>query len=115
MVDDDSSFRKVVRELLEAERLVVVGEAADGSEAVRLAQSLQPDCVILDLKMPVMDGETALGRIKVSCPNTDVIALSNLEWETRVGPVPDAALTKDSLELLPAVIQTLAADRRQQA
>ena len=115
LVDDDSSFRRVVRNLLEEALFDVVAEAADGAEAVRLAEQLQPDCVILDLKMPVMDGDAALAQIKASCPNTDVIALSTLEWQTRVGPAPDAALTKDSIEMLPVLIETLAADRQDSA
>ena len=115
VADDDASFRKVVRDLLEEARFEVVGEAADGAEAVRLAQDLQPDCVILDRKMPVMDGENALAAIKARCPDTDVVALSTLEWETRIGLAPDAALTKDSMEMLPVLIETLAADRQEQA
>lgn len=114
VADDDPSFRKVVRDLLEEALFEVVGEAVDGAEAVRLAEDLQPDCVILDMKMPVMDGESALAGIKASCPHTDVIALSTLEWETRIGPAPDAALTKDSMEMLPVLIETLAADRQEQ-
>lgn len=115
VADDDASFRQLVRMLMEDDSTFeVVGEASDGQEAVDLASSLQPHCVILDMKMPVMDGDTALAMIKDSCPHTDVIALSGGPWTARVGPPPDAALEKGGgrwMEMLPVLVEMLATNR----
>src|SRR5437660_1683704 len=86
LVDDLSDIRLVMRLLLEADgRAEVVGEAADGAEAVRLAGELHPDAVVLDLRMPGMDGVTALPLIRDAAPGTVVVALSALP----VGPAAD--------------------------
>ncbi|MBV9412912.1 MAG: response regulator [Acidimicrobiia bacterium] len=89
LVDDLSDIRLVMRLLLEADgRAEVVGEAADGAEAVRLAAVLQPDAVVLDLRMPGMDGVAALPLIRDASPGTVVVALSALP----VGPMTDRAI-----------------------
>lgn len=89
LVDDLSDIRLVMRLLLEADgRAEVVGEAADGEEAVRLAGELHPDAVVLDLRMPGMDGVTALPLIRGASPGTVVVALSALP----VGPMTDRAV-----------------------
>ena len=89
LVDDLSDIRLVMRLLLEADgRAEVVGEAADGSEAVRLASELNPDAVVLDLRMPGMDGVSALPLIRAASPGTVVVALSALP----VGPSTDRAV-----------------------
>jgi DNA-binding NarL/FixJ family response regulator len=54
----------------------VVGEAEDGAEAIRLAQALQPDIVLLDLAMPRVNGLEALRRIKAERPETKVIIVT---------------------------------------
>ena len=64
IVDDDVLIRAGLRAIIAAEPdLDVVGEAADGASAVRLAQELRPDLVILDVKMPVLDGLSAAEQI----------------------------------------------------
>jgi two-component system chemotaxis response regulator CheB len=64
VVDDSGFFRRRVKAMLEADpRLEVVGEAADGAEAVELAAKLKPDVITMDIEMPVMDGITATKRI----------------------------------------------------
>jgi CheY-like chemotaxis protein len=89
LVDDLSDIRLVMRLLLEADgRAEVVGEAADGAEAVRLAGELRPDAVVLDLRMPGMDGVAALPLIRDAAPGTVVVALSALP----VGPTTDQAI-----------------------
>jgi len=115
LADDDASFRRTLRILLEdPAAFEVVGEAEDGAQAVELAIALQPHSVILDMAMPVMDGDSALALIKSSCPHTDVIALSVDPWVTRKGPPPDAALEKGAgtwMDKLPTLIELLALDR----
>jgi CheY-like chemotaxis protein len=56
VVDDHPSFRKTARMLLESEGFEVVGEAADGAAAIEAASSLRPDVVLLDIKLPDIDG-----------------------------------------------------------
>jgi DNA-binding NarL/FixJ family response regulator len=63
LVEDHALFRRGLRELLETAGLNVVGEAADGVNAVRLARELSPDVVIMDLHMPRMDGIDATSEI----------------------------------------------------
>ncbi|GGM19813.1 DNA-binding response regulator [Micromonospora sonchi] len=64
LVDDQPLVRAGIRMLLDAEAdLTVVGEASDGAEAVRLARDLQPDVVLMDVRMPGVDGVTATGEI----------------------------------------------------
>ena len=63
IAEDEALIRLDLKEMLEEEGYEVVGEAGDGEQAVRLAQELQPDLVILDVKMPVLDGISAAERI----------------------------------------------------
>ena len=64
IADDHLIVRQGLRLILEtAEDLELVGEAADGAEAVRLAGALQPDVVLMDLRMPGMDGLAAIERL----------------------------------------------------
>ncbi len=63
IADDEAVIRLDLKEMLEEEGYDVVGEAADGEEACRLAHELRPDLVVLDVKMPVLDGISAASRI----------------------------------------------------
>ena len=63
IAEDEALIRLDLREMLEEEGYEVVGEAGDGETAVRLAQELRPELVILDVKMPVLDGIAAAERI----------------------------------------------------
>ncbi|MCK8681755.1 MULTISPECIES: response regulator [Streptomyces] len=63
IAEDEALIRLDLKEMLEEEGYTVVGEAGDGARAVELAQELRPDLVILDVKMPVLDGISAAERI----------------------------------------------------
>lgn len=77
IADDRQQVRQELRAILPlAGEIEVVAEAANGLEAARLAESLRPDVVLLDLQMPVMDGYAAARRIKAVCPGCRVIALT---------------------------------------
>lgn len=77
IADDRQQVRQELRAILPlAGNIEVVGEAADGLEAVRLAAALQPQAVLLDLQMPVMDGYQAAAQIKAICPACRLIALT---------------------------------------
>lgn len=80
IADDHTVVRKGTRQILEQEPdLEVVGEAANGEEAVHLVDSLNPDIAILDIAMPVMDGIEATKRIKSNYPDTAILILSAYE------------------------------------
>lgn len=79
IADDHSVVRQGLKMFLGLDpELEVVGEAADGDEAVRKAKELQPDVVLMDLLMPKMDGITATATIRRSQPDTEVIALTSV-------------------------------------
>ncbi|HEX6478056.1 MAG TPA: response regulator transcription factor [Ktedonobacteraceae bacterium] len=94
IVDDHSVVRRGLRMFLKQDpELEVVGEAANGDEAVRLVRQLQPDIVLMDLLMPVMDGIAATALIRRELPDTEVIALTSvLEDASVVGAVRAGAI-----------------------
>ena len=79
LVEDDAETRGMLRELLEGEAIVVVGEAGNGSEAILLAEEHEPDVLVMDLRMPVMHGIEATQIIASSHPSTRVVILSSFE------------------------------------
>lgn len=76
LVDDHQIVRQGLRLLLEREGFDVVGEAADGHEAVDLAQRLQPDVAVLDFVMPLLNGLDASLQIRRESPHTKTILLT---------------------------------------
>ena len=85
IADDHTLFRKGIASLLnEDERISVVGEAADAKEAIQLAQSLRPDIVILDLKLPKMNGIDAAREIMQRFPRVKVLFLTGLDSDNHV-------------------------------
>src|SRR5512132_3567559 len=77
LADDHAVVRDGLRALLEAQSgIEVVGDVANGREAVRQAQKLQPDVVIMDIAMPDLNGIEATLQIQDTCPSTQVLILS---------------------------------------
>lgn len=77
VADDLPEIRTLVRTNLEFDgRFDVVGEAANGLEAVEMVNALNPDVVVLDLAMPEMDGLAAISKIRQSSPGTRILVLS---------------------------------------
>jgi len=77
IVDDSPQVRQELHTLLPlAGDIEIVGEAADGLEAIRLAQALRPEVVLMDLEMPVLDGYEATWQIKAGLPSCRVVALT---------------------------------------
>jgi NarL family two-component system response regulator YdfI len=77
IADDHDVVRDGLRLILEAEDdFVVVGEAANGAEAVRLCSELNPQVVLMDLRMPGMDGLTAIKHIRQQQPDTNIVILT---------------------------------------
>ena len=85
IAEDEALIRLDLKEMLEEEGYQVAGEAADGEQAVELAASLRPDLVILDVKMPVLDGISAAERIAAEhlCPVVILTAFSQRELVER--------------------------------
>ena len=79
VVDDNAGFRESLLSLLEAGNLQVVGEAGSGAEALGLVRSLSPDVVLMDVRMPTMDGIEATRLLKADFPDLGVVALSGHE------------------------------------
>jgi len=94
IADDHSVVRQGLKMFLGLDpELEVVGEAANGEEAVRKAAELRPDVVLMDLLMPKMDGVTATATIRRAQPDTEVIALTSvLEDATVVAAVRAGAI-----------------------
>jgi DNA-binding NarL/FixJ family response regulator len=84
VADDHSLFRDGLVSLLEAAGYTVVGQAGDGQSAVEQALNLQPDLVLLDLHMPIMNGLEALRQIKEKQPATHVVMLTVSDDETHL-------------------------------
>jgi DNA-binding NarL/FixJ family response regulator len=85
IADDHALLRSGLRALFESvEGIEIVGEARDGREAVKLAEQLQPDVVVMDIQMPEMDGIEATRRLAVSAPATVVLVLTMHEDDESV-------------------------------
>jgi DNA-binding NarL/FixJ family response regulator len=94
LVDDHAMVRRGMRDFLGLHAdLAIVGEAADGAEAVRQVEALRPDVVVMDLMMPVMDGIAATAAIKGAHPATEVVALTSFIEDERVVEALSAGAT----------------------
>jgi two-component system nitrate/nitrite response regulator NarL len=75
-VDDHSFFGEGLRGMVEADGMIVVGEASEGAEAIALARSEAPDVAVIDLNMPGVGGMRAVSQILAANPQTQVVVLS---------------------------------------
>jgi DNA-binding NarL/FixJ family response regulator len=77
LADDDAAFLESLRPLIEQQHeLTVVGNASNGLDAIELADVLAPDAVVIDLHMPLVDGVTAVARLRKDHPHLCLIALT---------------------------------------
>lgn len=103
IADDQTLFREGIKDLLENEKAIeVIGEAADGQEALRLVKKLRPNVILLDIKLPHMDGIEATRQIHRDCPNTNVLILSSFEDEAHVMEAIQAGANGYLSKMLPA-------------
>jgi len=118
LVDDDREFLESLRPLIEHQPvLTVAGTAENGLDAIELADELDPDAVVIDLHMPVVDGVTAVARLRKDHPNLCLIALTGdpaPELHRAVSEAgADAVLMKG--DLVDSLVQRLRAVRAAQA
>jgi DNA-binding NarL/FixJ family response regulator len=111
IADDNGLFRSALDVILAAEPEVrVVGRATDGEEAVRMVAELEPDVVLMDLSMPVLDGFLATQRILEESPGTRVLVLTGSPERTDMERAEAAGaagyVTKDRIasELVAAIL-----------
>ena len=85
IADDQTLFRSGLARLLDSDdRVAVVGEAVDGNDAVKIALALKPDVVLMDVKMPNLDGVEACRRIVTENPKIKVLMLTTFEADNHV-------------------------------
>jgi len=113
LADDHVIVRQGLKALLEREHFEVAGEASDGREAVRLAATLKPDLILLDVAMPLLNGMDATREILKSTPGRKIILLTMYAEDhyvleaLRAGAVGFVVKTRASGELLEAIREVL--------
>ena len=110
IVDDDARFRRFVKGILSNEPdIVVVGEAADGQEAIIKAKELKPDLVLMDVRMHKLNGLQATRQLKEEMPELKIIILTLYDFEeyreaaTAAGVVDYILKKSINGELIPAI------------
>jgi DNA-binding NarL/FixJ family response regulator len=114
IADDHRGFRELLQLMLsQRDDVEVVGAAADGEQAVRLAEDLQPDVVLMDITMPALDGFEATRRIRGRQPDVTVLMLSGSAAARDVEEARAAGaagyLTKSRISEIPEALAALAA------
>jgi len=119
IAEDDDAFLDALETVLELnDGVVVAGRARNGEEAVELAGRLDPDLVVMDIEMPVLDGVEATRILHERMPDVPVVAISGHDYEERVLEIRHAGASdyvrKARLEEeLPAVVAALLSGQRQ--
>jgi two-component system, NarL family, nitrate/nitrite response regulator NarL len=115
IADDHRLFAEALEAILAMdERIAVVGRAGDGGEAVRLASELQPDVVLMDLHMPVLDGIDAVREIRARRTDACILMLTGSNARADVERAREAGaagyVTKDRVaaELISAIVEIAA-------
>ena len=115
LADDDVGFLETLQTLIEHEQgLAVVGTATNGLEAIELVDELEPQAAVLDLHMPLLDGVSAVARLRRDHPSICLIAVTgdkapDLHQAVKESGA-DEVLLKD--ELMDELVKTLASSRR---
>jgi DNA-binding NarL/FixJ family response regulator len=106
IADDDAAFLHSLEQLIDSQpELMVTGVAGDGLAAIELAERLDPDAVVLDLHMPLLDGVTAAARLRCDHPSLCLIALTGdaapeLHNAVREAGADEVLLKSELLEVL---------------
>jgi DNA-binding NarL/FixJ family response regulator len=114
IADDDGAFLDSLSRLIDGQpELTVVGAALDGLEAIELADDLEPDAVVIDLHMPLLDGVTAAARLRRDHPHLCLIALTGDEAPALHRAVREAGADEVLLksELVEGLVDRLSAAR----
>ena len=114
LVDDDKNFRLLIQKYFftKKKKFTVIGQASNGREAIKKANQLQPDLIIMDVRMPRMNGLEATQKIKDTMPFTVIIILSYYDLqEYRKAAIKSGAsfyILKTSMvtDLMPAIHKT---------
>lgn len=117
VVDDNQTIRCAIRQLLQTQvDIEVIGEASDGTDAIRKTQTFRPDVILMDAAMPTMNGFDAVRQIKKESPATQVLMVSQFDSDafTRealaVGASGYILKSNASRQLIPALREMWGAD-----
>jgi len=111
LADDHALVRQSLKTLLEEEGFEVVGEASDGQSALEQTRSLEPDIVVMDIGMPTRNGLDAARAIRLSCPATKIIVVTQHEEEGFIAAAVEAGVkgyilkSQTATELINAIRQ----------